>query len=353
MWKVKAQCTACRAEWDEPFLWCPKCNGLVVLPPMEGPSASDIILHSMWSLRAFLPNFGDFTSLGEGATPIIELKNVPTLEGLKVKLEFRNPTGSFRDRPSSLIISDAVSKQKGLIFCASTGSFNVSLAAYAARAGILLKNVVPQHLELSKIEQMKVYGSEVIQTGETVDEAIAFARQQSETEAGYLPTPENNLLTIEGQKTIGLELALQIKEARAIIVPRGSGSLVFSIYRGLKDAQASGWVDELPVLYSIALKLTPAAYLVESLETTASQFAGSVADLLAETGGKELEIDAEDMMEDALALARREGHFIEPASASVISAAKVLAEEGAITADQTVAILSGSGMNALNAFASQ
>ena len=176
-----------------------------------------------------------------------------------------------------------------------------------------LKNVVPQSLELSKIEQMKVYGSEVTQIGDTVDEAIFYAQQQSELEGGYLPTPESNLLTIEGQKTIGLELALaRSLGIEAILVPRGSGSLIISIYRGLKDAQASGWILDMPVFYSIALKRTSAAYLVESLETTTSRLLGEVSNILHETNGTEMEIDGEVMMDDALELARREGHFIEP-----------------------------------------
>ncbi|MHA1728359.1 MAG: pyridoxal-phosphate dependent enzyme [Promethearchaeota archaeon] len=354
-WKKKPECTECGQEFDKPYLWCRKCNSLVSVPFIEGPPASEIRLHSMWSLKPFFPSFKSPISLFEGATPILKLKNIPKLEKLNVKLEFRNPTNSFRDRASSLIISDAVEKNFKSIINASTGSFSISISAYSAKASIQSISVFfkNQNIELSKIEQLKVYNSEIRKSGETFKEAKLFASQIAKQKQGYFPIPNNNLLTIEGQKTIGLEIALQMKNIESIIVPRGSGSLILSIYKGLKDAQASNWIDNLPVIYSVSLKESYVSHLVESLEIEEPPLYEKITDILKETGGKEFKIDPNVMVEDALILSKKEGMFVEPASASVISAARKLVDNYDINLDLTIAILTGSGINALNIFASQ
>ncbi len=334
-------------------LRCSSCNNLIPITPIQGPSKSVITLTSMWSLRDFLPNYSDPVSLHEGNTPLLKVKNLRNLLDLSLKLEFRNPTGSFRDRASSLIISDAVESKSSQVIGASTGSFSISLSAYAAKAGIRSQNVIPQNLELSKIEQMKVYGSNVIEIGDSVEESIAEANRLSTETNAYLATPENNVLAIEGQKTLGLEIALQKEFFDALIIPRGSGSLIYSIYRGLEDALASDWIDELPRIYAISLEKTKSAYMAESLEIEQPFLLEEVRETIKFSKGKEIEIDAQQMIEEALNLSKKEGLFIEPASASVLVAADELIKEKEINPQHSVAILSGSGFNALNIYASQ
>ncbi len=266
MWKEKPHCNKCDLDYEEPFLRCPECNSLLIISPIKGSAKTSISLSSMWSLQEFLPNFSEIITLAEGNTPLLQISRDKILQDLNVKLEFRNPTGTFRDRACSLILSDAVQKGAKSIVGASTGSFSISLAAYAAKAGLESKNVVPHNLELSKIEQMKIYGGSVIEKGESVDEAIKESESISIKEKGYFATPEQNILTIEGQKTIGLEIAFQSDIIDSIIVPRGSGSLIFSIYRGFEDAKKSGWIDKIPRVFSISLEKTKIAHLAESLE---------------------------------------------------------------------------------------
>lgn len=353
MWVNQPICSICNKEINEPLLRCPSCEGLVTIPAIAGPSLSKINLASMWSLHHFLPNFKHPISLAEGNTPLLHLTNDPDLKELGLKLEFRNPTGTFRDRACSLILSDAYQRRYDKIVGASTGSFSISLSAYAAKAGIESINVVPHNLELSKIEQMKLYGSKVVEKGEFVNDAISAAEKTAEKEKAYSATPEKNLLTIEGQKTISLEILLQKQNVENIIVPRGSGSLVYSIYRGLEDAIVSSWIKEMPRLYTVSLEKTKTAYLAESLESKQPFLLKEVEELLKKTDGKEIEIKASVMIEEALNIANKEGLFIEPASASVIAAVRSLIKNKELEPLKSVAILTGSGFNALNIFASQ
>jgi len=353
MWINQPTCTSCNKEFSKPLLRCPECDSIISIPPIEGPAPSEINLTSMWSLHHFLPSFKRPISLVEGNTPLLQLGKDPELSNLNIKLEFRNPTGTFRDRACSLIVSDAFQNNVTTIVGASTGSFSISLSAYAAKANINSINVIPQNLELSKIEQMKLYGSKVIEQGETVSDAISASEEIAKKEKAYFASPEKNLLTIEGQKTISLELILQKDHVDSIIVPRGSGSLVYSIFRGLEDALESNWIDEMPKIIAVSLEKTKTAYLAESLEIKQPFLLSEVKEILTRTNGKEIQVKAGTMIEEAINIAKNEGIFIEPASASVLAASKILIKNEEISPLSSVAILTGSGFNALNIFASQ
>jgi threonine synthase len=351
-WVKKPKCIECGQEIIKPYLWCPHCNNLISIPPIKGPQKSEINLKSMWSLNSFLPSFSNIASLIEGNSPIIQIKNIPEIKNLNVKLEFRNPTSSFRDRASSLIVSDALSKKNNEIIGASTGSFSISLAAYTSHAALKSTAFIPRNLELSKIEQLKMYGTKIVDTNKNLDEAIKSAKIYALEQKGYFPTPNDNLLTIEGQKTIGLELILQLADIENVIIPRGSGTLILSIFRGFEDAIESGWIRKYPKIFAVSLKSTSSSHIAESLEMKAPPLLDHIKKILKKTKGRELQIDALDMIKDASEVAMKEGLFIEPASASVISAAKKLATDE-IDPKSTVAILTGSGLNALNKFAFQ
>jgi len=351
-WVKKPTCNECGQEFIEPFLWCPHCNNLISIQPIKGPQKSEINLKSMWSLKSFLPRFSEIASLVEGNTPIIKIKNIPEIKDLNVKLEFRNPTSSFRDRASSLIVSDALSKKSNEIIGASTGSFSISLAAYTGHAALKSIAFIPENLELSKIEQLKMYGTKIIDTNKNLDEAIKAAKKYALKQKGYFPTPNDNLLTIEGQKTIGLEIILQSKNIENVIIPRGSGTLLLSIFRGFEDAIESGWITKFPKIFAVSLKSSSSSHFAESLEMKAPPLINHIKKIIEKTHGKEISIDALDMIKDASEVAMKEGLFIEPASASVISAARKLTLDG-IDLQSTVAILTGSGLNALNKFAFQ
>ncbi|MHA1852809.1 MAG: pyridoxal-phosphate dependent enzyme [Candidatus Heimdallarchaeaceae archaeon] len=345
-------CTNCGKEINTIELLCPSCKGILSIPPIAGPKKEDVSLRTLWDFRAFLPAIKNIVSLKEGNTPVIKLKNDKTLQGISAKCEFRNPTGNFRDRASTLIISDCVDKDIKEIVSSSTGSFSISLAAYAAQAQIKCTNVMPKHLELAKIEQIKVFGSDVIEAGDDLREAIEHAAKVAQKKKAYFITSENNILTVEGQKTIALELVKQMDNIETIIVPRGSGSLAYSLYRGFQDATESKWIEDLPEIIMVSLERTYTSKLAESLNMKEkSLFEPILKMILKEMGGKEISIPAEMMIDEAINLAQKEGIFIEPASASVLAAARTLSETKEIINSKTALILTSSGINALNVFA--
>src|SRR5882672_4244067 len=120
-------------------------------------------------------------SLGEGGTPLIELRNLPGLVRKKVriyaKFEGLNPTGSFKDRGMTMAVTHAVEKGAKAIICASTGNTSASAAAYAARAGIACFVLIPEgKIALGKLAQALIHGAQVIQIRGNFDNALILAQ---------------------------------------------------------------------------------------------------------------------------------------------------------------------------------
>jgi threonine synthase len=156
-------------------------------------------------------------SLSEGATPLIELRNLPALVRKKVsihaKFEGANPTGSFKDRGMTMAVTQAVAEGARAIICASTGNTSASAAAYAARAGIACFVLIPEgKIALGKLSQAMMHGSVVIQVRGNFDEAMRLVQEL----AGRLPVKIVNSVNpyrIQGQKTVAFEVIEALGDA--------------------------------------------------------------------------------------------------------------------------------------------
>jgi threonine synthase len=156
-------------------------------------------------------------SLGEGATPLIELRNLPRLVRKDVrifaKFEGLNPTGSFKDRGMTMAVTRAVEEGAKAIICASTGNTSAAAAAYAARAGIACFVLIPEgKIALGKLSQAMMHGSTVIQIRGNFDDGMRLVQEVART------TPVDivnsiNPYRIQGQKTIAFEIIESLGDA--------------------------------------------------------------------------------------------------------------------------------------------
>ena len=96
-WKNPPVCSQCNTSHDLPELWCKKCKGINKIQAIQGRKHSEMHPSTLWDFSDLFPSFSHHISLQEGLTPVVSIKNIENLLGLKMKLEFRNPTGSFRD----------------------------------------------------------------------------------------------------------------------------------------------------------------------------------------------------------------------------------------------------------------
>lgn len=149
-------------------------------------------------------------SLGEGATPLIRLQNIPRTLGkqveLYVKYEGLNPTGSFKDRGMTMAVTKAVEDDSRAIICASTGNTSAAAAAYAARAGIACFVVIPDgKIAQGKLAQAMIHGAVVIQIQGNFDAGMALVKQVA-SEAPVTIVNSINPYRLQGQKTAAFEI---------------------------------------------------------------------------------------------------------------------------------------------------
>ncbi|AFL94745.1 threonine synthase 1 [Thermococcus cleftensis] len=305
----------------------------------------------VWRYRELLPEVHEVVSLSEGGTPLLRAKLGGEL-GLKIfiKDETRNPTGSFRDRLITVAVSYGLPHADNGFVIASNGNAAASLAAYASRAGRPAYVVVPKLIEQGKLNQIAALGAKVIRYGESVDEGISYAEGLAEGKGLYNVTPESNLVGLEGQKTLAFELWEELDPTH-VIVPTGSGSNLYSIYKGFVELREIGAIEELPRLIAVqAEKCSPIASEILGVEPRAEPtkalglyVKNPVMKELAlkaidESGGTAVLV-GEDELDLGQRLLAKEGIFAEYASAVIVPALLKLAEEDYFERDDRIALV--------------
>src|SRR3990170_2069708 len=192
-------------------------------------------------------------SLNEGATPLIELKNLPALVRKKVsiyaKFEGANPTGSFKDRGMTMAVTQAVEEGARAIICASTGNTSASAAAYAARAGIACFVLIPEgKIALSKLSQAMVHGSVVIQIRGNFDEGMDLVKKVA-NEAPVTIVNSINPYRLQGQKTAAFEIIEELGAAPDYhYLPVGNAGNITAHWMGYSEYAEHGIVNNRPVM---------------------------------------------------------------------------------------------------------
>ncbi|NHJ48771.1 MAG: pyridoxal-phosphate dependent enzyme [Asgard group archaeon] len=380
-------CLNCQAELypKQRSLTCPQCSSNDVVFTYSVDDKNNPVIQQnekgIWRFKDFLPLFKRTISLGESNTPIHKARFLFKSDvELHLKIEGKNPTGSFLDRVSPLMISDALSREMHSVVCASDGNLGASLSAYCAAAQLQCYCVVPKSTSPEKRTQMLAFGAEIIDYGKTIDESLNLATKMIE-KGRYQATPEFNILTLEGTKTIALEIAEQFYSNNStnlldyVIVPMGSGNLLYSIWLGFKQAKKFGLIPTnkaLPKIIGVQLKgFDPITKAFESgnskqLLSGSSKKRNSVAGAilvqkpifgekaiqsLKESNGLAVSVTDKELIHASKQLGKYEGVYAELSSATVIAAVSKLLEEKQIPKDSTIlSIITASGFKSSQAF---
>jgi threonine synthase len=229
---------------------CPSCKGLLE-PKLSDVEASWEDFRSrkfgVWRYRELLPRIRFPVTMGEGGTPLIELKS-----NLFVKFEGANPTGSFKDRGMSVAIS--VAKEIGVksVICASTGNTAASMSAYAARAGLKSFIVLPKgKVAKGKLAQASLHGATVVEISGSFDEALEAVIEASGKELGLYPMNSLNPWRLEGQKTLAYEISDELGVPDWVILPVGNAGNISALWKGFKELKSLGLIDRLPRLVGV------------------------------------------------------------------------------------------------------
>ncbi|MDO5851949.1 MAG: threonine synthase [Methanobacteriaceae archaeon] len=357
------RCISCDAKYDddEIIYTCKECGS--ILEVIQTPSVSKEVFsnrkNTMWKYKEFLPvNSDKRVSLEEGATPFCKCDKIGKELGvdLYVKVEGSNPTGSFKDRGMSVGVTKAMELGVNMVGCASTGNTSASLAAYAARAGLKCIVLLPSgKVALGKLAQAMFHGAKVLGINGNFDEALETVTQLALDGELYLLNSINPY-RLEGQKTIGFEIVddLGWQSPDRIILPVGNAGNISAIWKGIKEFNQAGFIDDIPMMTGIqAVNAAPIANAIKQGKTevtpvkdpdtiaTAIRIGAPVSSTKAMRAIQESNGTAETVTDDEILdaqkyLARTEGIGVEPASAASIAGLKKLVENGEIDKNERV-----------------
>lgn len=277
----RQRCAACLALLDDrdPAPECPRCGGLLEavhrrprgadgapLPPeaLRASFAQHCCARPLghpsgvWRFGALvMPAAGDaITSHPEGNTPLLgrgALARFTGCDGLLIKHEGHNPTGSFKDRGMTAAVTQAVRVGASAVACASTGNTSAALAAYAAQAGLPGLVFVPAgKIALGKLAQTLAYGARTLLVRGDFDACLRLV-QEASRELGIYLANSINPWRVEGQKTIVLELLQQLgwDPPAFIVLPAGNLGNTAAFGKALREAHALGLIPRLPRLVSV------------------------------------------------------------------------------------------------------
>lgn len=309
-----------------------------------------------------LPAGAEPVTLGEGMTPLL----VQRWHGLPVhfKLDFLNPTGSFKDRGAAVLMSMLKAAGVKAVFEDSSGNAGASLAAYAAAAGIPCRIFVPATASPGKLVQIAAYGADVVRVPGTRADAAAAALAAADAGTAFYASHNWVPWFVAGMRTAAFELWEQLgwQVPDVVVTPVGYGSYLLGLYRGFQELRQAGMTDRLPRLIAVqAVGCAPlAAALAAGLAAVPAVSAGdtiaegircqqpvrgaALLEALRATGGTAITVGEDDIAAGVRDLARR-GLYVEPSAAVVAPALAQLAAAGALAAtDTVVAILTGSGL---------
>lgn len=333
--------------------------------PGIGREQIDTAINSQWRYRAALPNplaHIEPVTLGEGRTPLI----TRTFDGIDVglKVESMNPTGSFKDRGVSVMVTAVRHQGIDRVLEDSSGNGGSSVAAYCAAAGIEANILVPAATSSNKIIQSRLHGANIELVSGTRQAVADEAVRRAET--CFYASHNWHPYFLQGIKLIAYEIweDLGFRAPTAVLVPAGAGSLVLGCAIGFGELHRAGAIDRLPrILVSqprnccplvTAMEQARQEVLEQSWSTTAAEGTAiakpvrdrEVLQAIRSSGGAAVAVPEDELLPAVGELARL-GLFVEPTSAQVLPALRRLRTAGVIdTADTIIAVLTGSGLKA-------
>jgi threonine synthase len=345
--------------------WCGDDQAPLLLTPLPGLTRSQIDSseRSLWRYRAALPVQVDSpVSMGEGMTPLIQR----TLHGAQVllKCDWMNPTGSFKDRGASVMLS--LLRAQGIMHVLedSSGNGGAAVAGYAAAGGMRATIMTPASTSPGKTVQMRAYGAEVrLIAGSRQDTADAAVREAS---AIFYASHNWHPFFLQGTKTLAYELweDLGFRAPDNIITPCGAGSTVLGCAIGFSELLRAGQITRLPRIFAVQPRNCgpiSASFLAGGDAEVETDIQPTIAEgtaiakplrrreiisALHETLGGAVLV-SELNIRNALFTLAQIGVYVEPTSAQVSAGLEQLLTAGSIRpGETTVLVMTGGGLKA-------
>ena len=354
---AELHCPSCGNEYAD--RWRCECGAPLdydqPLPEADDPAEADLDpTRGLWAFSEFLP-VDPAVTLGEGPTPLVD---APGWDA-SFKLDWTLPSGSFKDRGATAVLSRAAALGVDHVVEDSSGNAGAAIATYAARADIDCTVFVPASVKPSKVRAIERAGAVVERVEGTREDVTAACVDAVERGAGWYASHAWNPYFFAGTATLAYEIAWQRgwSVPDAVVLPLGHGTMFLGAYRGFRALREAGWTDSVPRL--LGAQAAGYAPVVESLHGgDAAAGDNSVADGIQIRDPVRLDeilaaVDATDG--DAIALGseavereldrlHRAGFYVEPTCAVAPAALRAYRERGVLDGDDVVVGLSGSGL---------
>jgi threonine synthase len=369
------ECTKCGQQLsaETPQTVCPKDGGVLYarydLKSLKATFSQKQLagrVCSMWRYADVLPEAKP-VSLGEGFTPMLPSREYPNVY---VKDEGLNPTGSFKARGLSAAVTMA--KQYGLkkLAIPSAGNAAGALAAYAAAAGIEAHIFMPKDVPTANRVESEYYGAHVTLVDGLISDCARMVEERKEKEGWFDISTLKEPFRVEGKKTMGYEVAEQLrwKLPNGIIYPTGGGVGMIGMRKAFDEMEQLGWIgSEHPKM--IAVQSVGCAPIVKAWDEgrpssevwpdATTQAAGLrvpkpygdyiVLDILRKSHGTAVAVTDEEIMDALRQWARVEGIFAAPEGAASLAAYRKLLGGGFFSPGDTVVLFNtGTGLKYLD-----
>jgi threonine synthase len=344
---------------------------------------------SLWRYLPLLPvnePDGDSTPLhAAGWTPVFALPRLAeklNLKHLWLKDESRNPTASFKDRASAIVVTRARELKAEVVVTASTGNAGAALAGMSAAVGQKAIIFAPKSAPQAKVAQLLIFGAKVILVDGSYDDAFDLTVKASNEFGWYCRNTGYNPFTLEGKKTAAFEIWEWWLEAHrdwhkqdspldnhsplTIFVSVGDGNIISGIHKGFKDLLALGWIPNMPRIIGVQAEgsaaianafranteiITPisATTMADSISVDLPRDGVRAVRAAKETSGTYITVSDEEIIK-AIAELGKMGVFSEPAGATAYAGLVKAAGLGVVGSDDPILVLNtGSGLKDVRA----
>ena len=342
-------CTSCGRAiiTDEVVYRCPDCTSTTGEAAhgfqrgnlsVELKTARRFALHKPVDPLAFLPipvkHAGGYPV---GSTPLIaphRLREKTGYHNLFLKLDSLNPSGSLKDRASLLVAEQAKAHAVDTVTLASTGNAGASMACAGAAYGLRVVLFVPGSAPRAKLLQSLMYGAAVVPIQGTYDDAFGLSIEYTRAFGGINRNTGFNPFTIEGKKTVSIEMYNQLgcRVPDVVYVPVGDGVIISGVCKGFADLVKTGLAVRMPVVVAVQAEgsnaiarswkehrevvLNRTSTIADSLSVASPACGGMALEWLKRTKGRAVEVSDGEISTAQSELGREAGAFVEPSSAA-------------------------------------
>ena len=362
---------------------CPKCGELGTLrlsydydrlnAAVSRDSLAAVPFQDHWRYLPLLPLAAERIEfpLKVGGTPLCPvpgLRRALGLERLWVKDDTANPSASLKDRASSVVLLKGRELGRNEFAAASTGNAGASLACLAAALELPCHIFVPESAPRAKVAQLVMFGADVLAVRGSYSEAFSLCVEASQRFGWYNRNTGYNPYTVEGKKTVALEIAEQLgwEPPDTVIVATGDGCILSGVWKGFTDLQRLGWIARLPRLVaaqaegSQAIKqafdgdgvIRPVVEdtLADSISVALPRNGAMAVQDLKASAGMAVTVSDREILEAMPLLGRTAGLFAEPAAAAAVAALVQLVDRKEVSSGERIVVLStGHGLKDVDA----